>query len=222
MPDHHYRTVKILIGCETSGHTREAFRTRGHEVMSCDLLPADDGSPQHWQGDVFECVKRFGPLDLALFHPSCKYLSGWGLHWNSRPNNEGRTWAHTHQAVAFVKTLWALPIARVAIENPVGALSTLWMKPAQCIQPYDFNEDASKKTCLWLRNLPILASTGYFPPRIVVWNGKEVKRWSNQTDSGQNKLGPSIDRWKIRSITYQGISYAMADQWTQPTTELPL
>jgi hypothetical protein len=113
------------------------------------------------------------------------------------------------EALDFIRLLLGAPIPRIAIENPVGCISTQIRKPDQIIQPYMFGDDASKQTCLWLKNLPALISTETVEPRII--DGK--KRWGNQTDSGQNKLPPSLDRWKIRSTTYAGIAKAMADQW---------
>jgi hypothetical protein len=147
--------MKILILCESSGTVREAFRRMGHDAWSCDLLPADDGSPYHLQCDATT-------LDL---------------------------------------------------ENPVSIISSRVRKPDQIIQPHEFGHDASKKTCLWLNRLPRLTATSHIAPRMV--NGKP--RWANQTDSGQNRLGPSDTRWKERSKTYEGIADAMAAQWTTET-----
>lgn len=146
-----------------------------------------------------------------LAHPPCTYLSVSGLHWNKRGVMvDGRPRAElTEEALEFVRLLMAAPIPRIAIENPVSCISSQIRKPDQIIQPWQFGEDASKATCLWLKNLPKLRPTQIIEPRIV--NGK--KRWGNQTDSGQNKLAPSNDRWKIRSTTYQGIAEAWAQQW---------
>jgi hypothetical protein len=196
--------MKVLIGCESSGVIREAFRKRGHDAWSCDLLPADDHSRYHLQGNVLNYLNM--GWDLLIIHPPCTYLSASGLHWNHRV--DGR-YQKTEEALNFVRKIMSAPIKRIAIENPVGCISTEIRKPDQYIQPYEFGDDASKKTGLWLKNLPLLVPTAYCEPRIV--NGK--KRWSNQTDSGQNRLGPSPDRWKLRSKTYQGIADAMADQW---------
>ena len=139
--------------------------------------------------------------------PPCTYLCSSGLHWNQRV--AGRE-EKTKEALRFVSLLLDADISRVALENPVGCISTRIRKPDQIIQPYEFGHNASKKTCLWLRGLLQLKPTNYHPPRIV--NGKE--RWGNQTDSGQNKLTPSTIRGKLRSITYSGIAEAMADQWS--------
>jgi hypothetical protein len=147
-------------------------------------------------------------------HPPCTYLSVSGLHWNTRPGYEWRA-AETEAGLEFVRTIMAAPIERIAVENPVSCISSRIRKPDQIIQPYQFGHDASKKTCLWLKNLPklpIIPALRY-PGRQVLHNGKLVERWANQTDSGQNRLGPSADRWKERSATYTGIAEAMAWTW---------
>jgi hypothetical protein len=141
-----------------------------------------------------------------IAHPPCTYLCSSGLHWNKR--TPGRA-AKTEEALEFVQLLMDAPIPKIAIENPIGCISTRIRKPSQIIQPYHFGDDASKFTCLWLKGLPHLLPTDFVEPRIV--NGK--RRWANQTDSGQNRLPPSADRWKIRSETYVGIANAMAKQW---------
>lgn len=198
--------MKILIACETSGEVREAFRRRGHEAYSCDLLPSDDNSKFHYQGDIIEVIKNTENWDLMIAHPPCTYLSVSGMHWTTRGIRDPKL---TEDALAFAKMLMEASVHRICIENPVSVISTRIRKPDQIIQPWQFGHDASKKTCLWLKNLPILRPTKYIAPRIV--NGKQ--RWSNQTDSGQNNLPPSKDRWKIRSKTYTGIAEAMAEQW---------
>lgn len=195
--------MRILIACEFSGTVRRAFRHLGHDAWSCDLLPSDDNSPYHIQGDVASLLNQGWKMLIAF--PPCTYLRVSGIHWNNR----GRGWDETEKALAFVQALMDAPIERIAIENPVGIISTRIRKPSQYIQPYQFGHDASKKTCLWLKNLPCLSPTEYVAPRMV--NGKS--RWSNQTDSGQNKLGPSADRWALRSLTYQGIANAMSQTW---------
>lgn len=196
--------MRILIGCESSGNTRNAFRAAGHDAWSCDLLPADDGSQYHYRGDVFDVIGL--GWDLAVFHPPCTYLSASGMHWTTRGLRDPQL---TEDALDFVRRLMACDIPSWAIENPIGCISSRIRKPDQIIQPWQFGHDASKATCLWLKNLPLLTPTKIIAPRIV--NGK--KRWGNQTDSGQNKLSPSADRWKIRSETYPGISAAFANQW---------
>ncbi len=196
--------MKILVACEYSGKVRDAFRAAGHDAWSCDLLPCDADAAYHIQGDVVPLLGQ--GWDLMVAHPPCTYLCSSGLHWNKRV--EGRQ-AKTEAALDFVRTLLSCPIPRVAIENPVGCISTRIRKPDQTIQPWQFGHDASKATCLWLKGLPLLRPTAIISPRMV--NGKP--RWANQTDSGQNRLGPSLDRWKIRSETYSGIATAMAQQW---------
>jgi len=204
--------VRVLIACEYSGAVRDAFRARGHDAMSCDLLPTDVDGP-HYQGDVFDVIGD--GWDLMVAHPPCTYLSSSGLHWNGRV--EGRA-AKTEDALAFVRALLDAPIPRIAIENPVGCIGTRIRKADQTIQPHQFGDDASKATCLWLKGLPLLTPTDRVPGRMV--NGKP--RWANQTDSGQNRLAPSADRWKLRSATFPGIAAAMADQWGDPDAALPL
>lgn len=145
-----------------------------------------------------------------IAHPDCTFLCSSGLHWNKRvPGRQEKTEA----ALEFVRRLMDAPIERIAIENPIGCIGTRIRKADQVIQPYEYGEDASKATCLWLKNLPPLRPTKRVPGRIVTHNGKQVERWANQTDSGQNRLGPSNDRWKERARTYQGWANAMAMQW---------
>lgn len=195
--------MKVLIACENSGRTRDAFLSRGHDAMSCDLLPTDAPGP-HYQGDVRDILHD--GWDLMIGHPPCTYLSVSGMHWTTRGLRDPQL---TEDALELVRLLMDAPIPRIAIENPVSVISSRIRKPDQIINPYQFGHDASKKTCLWLKNLPILQPTQYVEPRMV--NGRP--RWGNQTDSGQNRLPPSKDRWKIRSETYAGISAAFAEQW---------
>jgi hypothetical protein len=195
--------MKVLIGCESSGVVRDAFRARGHDAYSCDVI--DTGHEYHICDDVLNVLNQ--GWDLAIFHPPCTYLSVSGMHWTTRGLRDPQL---TEDALNFVRKLMDAPIEKIAIENPVGVISTRIRKPDQYIQPYEFGHDASKKTGLWLKNLPKLKPTEYVEPRIV--NGK--KRWANQTDSGQNRLTPSDDRWQLRSETYKGIAEAMANQWS--------
>lgn len=201
--------MRVLVGCEFSATVRDAFRRRGHDAWSCDLLPCEGDPAYHFQGDVLDVIYK--PWDLAIFHPPCTYLAVSGLHWNARdPSRQKKT----EEALEFVRKLLNAPIAKIALENPVGCISSHIRQPDQIIQPYDFGHDASKKTCLWLKNLSLLKGTLRVPGRIVTLpSGKKAERWANQTDSNQNRLGPSPDRWKLRSLTYQGIADAMAEQW---------
>lgn len=201
--------MKVLVGCESSGVVRRAFREQGHDAWSCDLLDADDQSPFHLKRDVLT-VLDYG-WDLAIFHPPCTYLCSSGLHWNKRIPGRAQ---ETESALRFVSLLLNADIPRIALENPIGCISTRIAKPSQVIQPYDFGDDASKSTCLWLVNLPLLRPTKRVPGRKVIYKGRVVERWANQTDSGQNRLPPSDDRWKQRSETYPGIAAAMALQWS--------
>lgn len=196
--------MKVLVACEYSGRVRDAFLARGHDAISCDLLPTDSPGP-HYQGDVLELIRR-EKFDLMVAHPPCTYLCSSGLHWNGRIPGRAEK---TEEALEFVRALLFCDIPKIALENPMGCIGTRIRKSDQTIQPWQFGADASKATCLWLKGLPKLVPTSLVEPRIV--NGK--KRWGNQTDSGQNRLGPSDDRWKIRSETYLGIAEAMAAQW---------
>lgn len=195
--------MRVLIACEYSGTVRDAFITAGHEAMSCDLLPTDVPGP-HYQGDIRDVL--LDGWDLMIAHPPCTYLSVSGMHWTKRGLLDQKL---TEDALDFVRLLMVAPIDKIAIENPISVISSRIRKPDQIINPWQFGHDASKRTCLWLKNLPLLRPTDIVEPRIV--NGK--KRWANQTDSGQNRLPPSDDRWKIRSETYSGIAKAMAEQW---------
>jgi len=198
--------MRVLVACEYSGTVRDAFLDRGHYAMSCDLLPCESqASGDHYQGNVLDILDH--DWDLMIAHPPCTYLCSSGLHWNNK--RPGRA-ALTLEALDFVRLLLAAPVPRIALENPIGCISTKIRPYDQTVQPYQYGHDASKTTCLWLKNLPPLRPTGFVEPRIV--NGK--RRWANQCDNGgQDKLPPSADRWKIRSLTYQGIADAMADQW---------
>lgn len=192
--------MKVLIACEYSGRVRDAFLAAGHDAMSCDLLPTDSPGPHH-QGDVFDIIDD--GWDLMVAHPPCTYLAVSGMHWTTRGVRDPKL---TEDALAFVQRLMDAPIKRIAIENPISVISSRIRKPDQIIQPWWFGHDASKKTCLWLKNLPLLQPTDMLP-------GDAKTRRANQTASGQNKLSPSKDRWKIRSETYAGIANAMAAQW---------
>jgi len=196
--------MRALIACEYSGVVRDAINERPEwHAVSCDLLPTE-APGDHYLGDVLDIIDQ--DWDLMIAHPPCTYLCSSGLHWNKRRPERAE---QTELALEFVQKLMDAPIPHIAIENPVGCISTRIRKYDQAIQPWEFGHNASKKTCLWLKDLPELTPTKLIEPRIV--NGK--KRWANQTDSGQNNLPPTKDRWKIRSATYTGIASAMAEQW---------
>jgi len=197
---------RVLVACEHTGAVRNAFIAAGCDAVSCDLLPSTAGLP-HYQGDVRD-VLALG-WDLIVAHPPCTYLSSSGMHWTVRGLRDPKL---TTDAIAFAELLWDAPAGATVIENPVGCLSTRSkLGPAtQIIQPHEYGHDASKRTCLWIKGLPALVPTQHVAPRLV--NGRP--RWANQTDSGQNRLAPSPDRWALRSATYAGIAHAMAAQWT--------
>ena len=197
---------RVLVACEYSGAVRDAFIRAGHYAASCDILPSESPLGDHYQCDVLDILDH--GWDLMIAHPPCTYLCASGLHWNKRRPERAQ---QTEDALDFVRRLLDAPIDRIALENPIGCISTRIRKPDQTIQPHQFGHDASKATCLWLKGLPLLTPTDQIAPRLV--DGR--KRWGNQTDSGQNKLPPSADRWKIRSETYQGIAEAMANQWSK-------
>lgn len=206
--------MRVLVACEFSGIVREAFRRRGHDAVSCDLLPTEIPGP-HIQGDVLEILED--GWDMLIAFPPCTYLCSSGLHWNKRVSGREQK---THEAVLFVLNLMGdgfiyHGIPKVALENPVGCISTKYRKPDQTIQPWQFGHPESKRTCLWLKGLPLLKPTDVLQPR----NGNVNRGWDNQTPSGQNKLGPSETRAMERSLTYQGIADAMAEQWGKLSAE---
>ena len=211
--------MNVAVVFEASGIVRDAFARRGHRALSVDLRPTErDG--EHIVGDAFEFLEsRFfqEQIDLVILHYTCTYLCGSGLHWNKRV--EGRA-EKTEAALDDVRRIFALCKGkRRALENPVGVISTRIEPAAQYIQPYMFGDDASKKTGLWLDGLLPLRiphPDDWHQGRLVEHpkgSGKMVRRWSNQTDGGQNKLAPSADRWADRSQTYPGIADALAANW---------
>jgi hypothetical protein len=185
-------SLRVLVACEFSGVVRDAFAARGHEAMSCDLLPSERPGP-HYQGDVFDVIDY--PWDLGIFHFPCTDSSVSGARHFAAKKMDGRYYAGN--------ALWlrgwraAQHIPRVCFEHPVSVISTLFRKPDQVIQPNQFGHGEVKATCLWLRNLPPLIPTN-------VVDGREAR---------VHRMPPSPDRWKARSRTYQGIADAMADQW---------
>jgi len=213
--------MQILVGCEESQAVTIAFRALGHKAYSCDLQDCSGGHPEwHLKMDVFEAIE-LKEWDIGIFFPDCTYLTcsaEWAYKeppYHQKVKPETLTGAvrlsARLEAIEFVKKLYNCKILKVVIENPKGVLSTSFRKPDQVIQPYQFGDDASKATCLWLKELPLLKPTKQIPGRLV----KGVQRWANQTDSGQNKLPPSKDRAKLRSKTYKGIAEAMAQQWSE-------
>lgn len=182
--------MKVLIACEYSGIVRDAFIRRGHDAISCDLLPTDATGP-HYQGDVRDLLHY--PFDLMIAHPPCTHLSVSGARHFAEKRMDGRQ----HAAASFFMMLAKADIPMVAIENPVCIMSSLWRKPDQIIQPWQFGHGETKATCLWLKGLPHLVPT-------EVVDGRENRI---------HRMPPSPERGKLRSATYHGIAEAMADQW---------
>jgi len=203
-------SVKILIACEFSGTVREAFNKLGHDVTSCDIEPADIPG-KHYQGDVLDIIND--GWDMMIAFPPCTHLAVSGARHFEQKRKDGRQ----QQGIDFFMQMINAPIPKIAVENPIGIMSSLYKKPNQIIHPYHFGHEASKSTCLWLKNLPLLKHTNvvskgefYISP-----NGKRMPVWSHDVaDANGKKIGyntPEIK--KIRNKTFQGIADAMADQW---------
>lgn len=188
--------MRVLVACEFSGVVRNAFAQRGHEAWSCDLLPTEQPG-NHVQGDVLKILD--GNWDLVIAHPPCTHLSGSGAAWWKQKREDGRQSLAVDFFMAFVNCR----CERVAIENPVGLMSSVYRKPNQTIQPYMFGHPTRKSTCLWLKGLPRLEPTNVVPLPPVTQRKQNALDW----------LSPSKDRWKLRSKTYEGIAAAMAEQW---------
>lgn len=202
--------MRWLLACQKNGLLRELLRSQGHDAWTCDLEPSEDSSPFHLREDVIQVLGR--GWDAMFACPECRNLSVSGQHWNDKPGH--RTSADVDAAAAFFMQLALADIPRVAVENSIGIMSTRWRKPDQILQPYYYGDDASKATCLWLRNLPPLLPTRRIYGRMVqTASGRLVERWANQTDSGQNRLSPSPTRSADRARNYPGIVRAMAEQW---------
>jgi len=193
--------MKILIACEYSGVVRDAFIKRGHDAMSCDILPTDAPGP-HYQGDVMDIIND--GWDLMIAHPPCTHLAVSGAKHFAKKRADGRQ----QQGIDFFMSLANAPIDRYAIENPVCIMSTIWRKPDQIIQPYQFGHTSRKTTCLWLKGLPDLFPTQIVEPELYVCkNGKTFSKDYMVALSAGEKRG------HLRSKTYQGIADAMAQQW---------
>lgn len=204
------RKIKILIACEYSGATRRAFEKRWGDmvdVMSCDLLPADDGASNHYKGDVFDIINN--GFDFMLGHPPCTYLTNSGVRWLYDANGEPTDrWQDMYESSEFFKRLLNADIPYIALENPImhkHALAVIGVKPDQYIQPWQFGHAESKRTGLWLQNLPLLQETHNVYDKFKTLPKKEAQRL--------HMLPPSADRWKIRSETFAGIAEAIADQY---------
>lgn len=182
--------MNVLVACEFSGVVRNAFRALGHNAWSCDLLPSEDDSICHLTGDVFHYMD-FEKWDLVIAHPPCTHLSVSGARWFKSKVEEQK------EAIEIFMAFTKLDVPKVAIENPIGIMSTLYRKPDQIIQPWQYGHGETKATCFWLKGLPKLSPTHIVPGR----------------DARIHKMPPSANRGKLRSITYQGIADAMAHQW---------
>ncbi len=187
-----YFRMKVLVACEFSGIVRDAFKARGQDAWSCDLLPTEKPG-QHYQSDILELLydEMRGEWDLMIAHPPCTYLAVSGARWFKQRERE------QERAIKFVSCLMNAPVPRICIENPIGVISTRIRKPDQIIQPWQYGHGETKATCLWLRNLPKL-----MPTQIVEGRKPRVHYES-----------PGPERWKNRSRTYLGIADAMATQW---------
>lgn len=193
--------MKVLVACEYSGVVSQAFRDAGCDAISCDLLPNElTGRAFHYQGDVRDIL--YNDWDLIIAHPPCTHLAVSGARWFKDKQHEQQ------EALDFVRMFMDAPCERICIENPVSIISSRIRKPDQIIQPWMFGHEATKTTCLWLKNLPPLQPTNIVDKgkRHITKSGKSLPEWYN--------LPPSEDRWKIRSKTFQGIADAMAQQWS--------
>jgi len=183
--------MKVLVACEFSGVVRRAFRERGHDAWSCDLLPAEDGSEHHYQGDIHKVLRLYRGWDLMIAHPPCTHLAVSGARWFAEKQVEQSV------ALDFVRKLLGSPVKHIALENPISIISSRIRRPDQIIQPWQFGHGEVKATCLWLKNLPKLT-----PTNIVDGRTPRV-----------HFASPGPDRWKERSRTLPGIADAMASQW---------
>ena len=182
---------RILIGCEESAKVRDAFRKRGFDAYSCDILGTRGNGAWHITGDIFKAVKERGPWDMLIVFPPCTHICNSGSRWWSRKLVEQKV------ALEFMRDLIELPIHRIAMENPVGLFSSYWRKPDQIVQPWQFGHGETKATCLWLKNLPLLR------PTCIV----------DERNARIHRMAPGPNRARDRSETYQGIADAMASQW---------
>lgn len=195
--------MRVLVACEYSGRVRDAFIRRGHDAMSCDLLPTDSTGP-HYQGDVQNILGD--NWDLMVAHPPCTYMTNSGVTWLHK---DPTRWAKLDDAAAFFKMLLDAPIEKIAVENPImhkyAKERIGGVKQTQVVQPWMFGHTEQKATCLWLKNLPPLVPTNDVKAEMLQLPDNERQRL--------HYLPPSADRWKLRSTTYMGIAEAMADQW---------
>lgn len=189
--------MKILVACEYSNTVSKEFRKLGHTVISCDLLPNDEDQTNHYQGDVFDIIND--GFDLMIAHPPCTHLAVSGAAWFKNKINEQK------EALEFVRKLMNANIEKICIENPISVISTYIRKPSQIINPWQFGHMEQKKTCLWLKNLPLLKEDNNVYSQMMELPKQQRERL--------HYLPPTKDRWKLRSKTYSGIARAMANQW---------
>ena len=204
--------MNVLVACEFSQVVVEAFTKRGHYAMSCDLLPAEKSYP-HYQGDILDIIiNTWDEWDLMIAHPPCTYLTVTGNKWfkpEYRERFPDREWQR-EEAIEFFMLLVEAPIPRIAIENPIGVISTRYRKPDQIIQPYQFGHTERKSTCLWLKDLPKLISTNIVKPEIIQY---KTRKGTDDAWHVSTMHLPPLERMKARSRTFEGIAEAMAKQW---------
>lgn len=193
--------MRVLVACEFSGTVRRAFALRGHDAMSCDLLPTELSGP-HYQGDVRDILGKW-QFDLLIAHPPCTHLAVSGARHFAAKQASGVQ----EEALQFVRALLNAPIPMIALENPISIISSRIRKPDQIIQPWQFGHGETKATCLWLKNLPKLVPTHSEKPDLFAAEAPKER------DPRVWRLPPSPDRWKERSRTFTGIAEAMANQW---------
>ena len=195
--------MRVLVACGFSGVVREAFKRRGHHAVSCDYENTTTPG-NHYKGNVLDIIQD--DWDLMIAFPPCTYLTVSGNRWMDNPERQQKR----EEALNFVKLLLDAPIDKIALENPVGVISSRIRKPDQIIHPYQFGEPYEKRTCLWLKNLPKLTATNIVEPKpkIQLPSGKMMSAWYAETANRTKSK-----RASIRSITFQGIANAMADIW---------
>lgn len=220
---------KILVACEESQAVTKELRALGHEAFSCDLLPCSGGHPEwHIQGDVFEVINQ--GWDIMIAHPPCTFLSSSGAGWLYHPDDKGLPTQDKRphplypnrikdrdDAVEFVKRLYESDIPCIAIENPIGQLSSLWRKPDQIVQPWMFGDKASKSTCFWLKGLPKLDPTEIVDKgEFYEFTTKKgvVKKQPMWYFKALSEAKTPAERRTLRSKTFQGMAKAMAKQWS--------
>lgn len=204
--------MKVLVACEESQEVTKAFRARGHEAYSCDLVECSGGHPEwHLQQDVMPLLAK--QWDLIIAHPPCTYLTCTGNRWfdiEKYGDKARQRFLDREQAIYFFLQIANAPCPRIAIENPVGVMSTHFRRPDQIIQPYQFGDPYEKTTCLWLKGLPKLVPTNIVepPPRVKFDSGKTMPAW--YADAWRLS---KAERARLRSKTFPGIAAAMAEQW---------